>query len=455
MTGVLQAACQVGIRNGRTPPTVAEFAVSVRVAKLIDYQSPIKPMVSKWKIDMKNSLSILGGVIKQISVMNKRMASKGMEAESSRQTQPKNIPATEPGEVIFDEAAPADPVEVRALLAKLDGNYKDAFILLESLLSSDDPAVKARAQYGLAVMYQHGHYAKVDLERAFGLYEKSAKAGYKLAQTALGECYVRGFGAPVDHKQGVDWYLKAVKKGDPGAMMGMGTLYLSGEMYEDAAQWYKLAADRGEKEACYDFAHIYLTGRISPPDLDTAREYLKLGAELDDVKCAMALGTIYQTGHGVDIDLYEAAKYYGMAAKLGDLEGAFELGLICKSGEIEKDLELSAKLITLAAEGGYANAQVEIGVMLLEGKEVLQDYEMALYWLTTAAKRRDPWAFHYLGVMAESGKGGEVDFVEAHKWYNLAASHGNSHSQERRDVLTAKMRSEDVAAAQGRARAWV
>lgn len=246
-----------------------------------------------------------------------------------------NEPKSALGEVIFDDAAPADPAEVRALIAKLDGDCEEELKLHKSLLSSDDPAVKARSQYGLAVMYQYGHGVDIDLERAFELYTQSAIAGYKLAQSSLGEFYVRGRSVPVNYKLGMDWYLKAAKKRDPSGMKGMGMLCLSGGKFQEAADWYQRAADEGDKEACYDFAHIHLTGRISPPDLDTAREYLKLGAELDDVNCAMALGTIYQTGHGVEINLYEAAKYYGQAAKLGDKEGSFKLGLICKSDDIK------------------------------------------------------------------------------------------------------------------------
>ena len=44
------------------------------------------------------------------------------------------------------------------------------------------------------------------------------------------------------------------------------------------------------------------------------------------------------------------------------------------------------------------------------------------------------------------------DFVEAHKWANVAAANGNEEAAERRDVFANLMTPEQIAEAQDRAR---
>ncbi len=48
-----------------------------------------------------------------------------------------------------------------------------------------------------------------------------------------------------------------------------------------------------------------------------------------------------------------------------------------------------------------------------------------------------------------------VDFVEAHKWFNLAALMGSSPAKAYRDELKSEMSSEDVTLAQKSARGWL
>ncbi|MFQ5564708.1 MAG: sel1 repeat family protein, partial [Parvularculaceae bacterium] len=57
------------------------------------------------------------------------------------------------------------------------------------------------------------------------------------------------------------------------------------------------------------------------------------------------------------------------------------------------------------------------------------------------------------------GRGVPQDFVEAHKWFNLAASRASGDIREtaakNRDIMAAKMTPEQIAEAQKQAREWV
>ncbi|HEV2866266.1 MAG TPA: hypothetical protein VGX37_07105, partial [Allosphingosinicella sp.] len=55
-----------------------------------------------------------------------------------------------------------------------------------------------------------------------------------------------------------------------------------------------------------------------------------------------------------------------------------------------------------------------------------------------------------------TGSGGvAVDFIEAHKWFNLAALNGSAVAQECRADIAEDMSAREIAEAQRQARAWL
>ena len=73
-----------------------------------------------------------------------------------------------------------------------------------------------------------------------------------------------------------------------------------------------------------------------------------------------------------------------------------------------------------------------------------------------AAAEGDGDALFDLGVAYSTGAcGTEIDYVEAHKWFNLAALNGNIRAQESRAELADYMDAREIAQAQRQARAWL
>jgi TPR repeat protein len=65
-------------------------------------------------------------------------------------------------------------------------------------------------------------------------------------------------------------------------------------------------------------------------------------------------------------------------------------------------------------------------------------------------------ALYDLGVSYSTGCGGiEVDLIEAHKWFNLAALSGDTRSQHCRAEIAMEMTAREIAEAQKAARAWL
>ena len=60
-----------------------------------------------------------------------------------------------------------------------------------------------------------------------------------------------------------------------------------------------------------------------------------------------------------------------------------------------------------------------------------------------------------LGLMYATGRNGELDFVAAHKWFNLAVYRGCEAAKSHRDNLAVKMSKSQIAQAQRAAREWI
>jgi len=64
-------------------------------------------------------------------------------------------------------------------------------------------------------------------------------------------------------------------------------------------------------------------------------------------------------------------------------------------------------------------------------------------------------ALYNLGLMYSTGKGVDTDYIEAHKWFNLAAMKGSTEAREWRKEIALEMTSSQIAEAQRQAREWL
>jgi TPR repeat protein len=63
--------------------------------------------------------------------------------------------------------------------------------------------------------------------------------------------------------------------------------------------------------------------------------------------------------------------------------------------------------------------------------------------------------FFDLGMMYSTGRSVPIDYVTAHKWFNLAAMKGNKDAVRLRREIAAEMTDAEIAAAQRSARDWL
>ena len=71
------------------------------------------------------------------------------------------------------------------------------------------------------------------------------------------------------------------------------------------------------------------------------------------------------------------------------------------------------------------------------------------------AKQGIAEAQYNLGLMYEKGQGVEQDYVEAHKWFNIAGVNGNEIGRRNADIVEKKMTPGQIAVAVGLTRKWL
>ncbi|MGD9784893.1 MAG: hypothetical protein AB7E80_13740 [Hyphomicrobiaceae bacterium] len=72
-----------------------------------------------------------------------------------------------------------------------------------------------------------------------------------------------------------------------------------------------------------------------------------------------------------------------------------------------------------------------------------------------AAQGGAPDALFELGLIYCTGRDVEIDLVEAHKWFNLAAVRGNANAKLYRAEIARELTRPEIAMAQRRAREWL
>lgn len=113
------------------------------------------------------------------------------------------------------------------------------------------------------------------------------------------------------------------------------------------------------------------------------------------------------------------------------------------------------------AERGNIESQMTLGIVYRDGSDgPPQNYSEAAAWFRRAAEQAHPMGQFNLERLHEDGRGVSKDFVQAHMWYNLAAS-GSPWSSDlrgmafaKRDEVESLMTSAQVAEAQKMATEW-
>ncbi len=185
-------------------------------------------------------------------------------------------------------------------------------------------------------------------------------------------------------------------------------------------------------------------------------------AERGHARAQEMLGAMYANGVGVRRDYDMAARWSRVAADQGDAIAQAQRGRMYESGlGVPKDGAEAFAWYRLAADQGNALAQSALGAMYIDGSIVPIDVGKGLHWSVLAAEKGDSCAQVRAAVLFEQGIGTSQDYIQAHKWYNLAVASYVPSDMElsarvaaARDKLATKMAADQIAEAQRIVREW-
>ncbi len=152
-------------------------------------------------------------------------------------------------------------------------------------------------------------------------------------------------------------------------------------------------------------------------------------------------------------------------AEQSDADAQYRLGWMYESGlGVAQDYAAAVTWYRKAAEQGHPNAPFHIGCMYHLGRGIERNYIEAVKWYRKAAEHRFPLAPCNLGLtyqsMCESGDEAVKNCVQAHMWFNIAASWALTELEKqemsaRRDEIAARMNQKQVAEAEDLAQQWL
>lgn len=218
----------------------------------------------------------------------------------------------------------------------------------------------------------------------------------------------------------------------------------------------KAKADKGDAQSQWIVGGLYSSGTGVKADPKRAVKYYTLAAEQGLSQAQFQLALHYLSGDGTKVNEAEAVYWFTEAAKNGIVEAELELGRCYLSG---KGLETSGidavKWFRKAAEHGSPAAEYYLGKCYFDGTGVSRNIQEGLERTRRAAEAGFALAQNALGNCYERGTGLEKDYLQAYKWYALAAAQDDANAPDIR-VSMAKVETsltkEQVAEAQRLAR---
>ena len=191
-------------------------------------------------------------------------------------------------------------------------------------------------------------------------------------------------------------------------------------------------------------------------DYATGLRILLQLADAGDAEAQHALGLIYANGTGVKKNDAEALKWIRKAADQGNADAEYNLYELYRDGKLglSRDVELLEMWLLRSAEHGNPIAQSLIGWDYDTGQnETKQNYHEAVKWYRKSANQGYASGQFSLGTKYKNGEGVTKDYVEAYKWWSLAAGQQPLFSSNV-DSLEKTMTREQIAEAQKLAREW-
>ncbi|WP_299146605.1 hypothetical protein [uncultured Tateyamaria sp.] len=352
------------------------------------------------------------------------------------------------------------------LLAHGEGVAQDtdrALMLLRGAADQDH----TEAQYELSKVLSRGPDAQDSAQEALKWLTAAASNGHVEGQYFLALAFDMGNGVQMDKPAALDWYRRAAEGGLPIAQRTLGTKYLTGQDDTDpnpdeALRWLTAAAEAGDPGGMMNLAMAYGgTGGVPQNDA-AALQWLQKASDSGLARATFVLAHYAETGRGMAADVREAALLYRKANEQGHADAGTRLGQLVGQGLLDTHMppHMAVSWARLAAENGddgarnwlmkraddaLRPAQAAYGHLLLH---LDKDAATALPYLTAAAQTGHVASQFEIGTLYATGNGVDLNYEQAHAWFNIAATSGHAAATTQRDALGNLMTPDQISAAQ-------
>ena len=288
--------------------------------------------------------------------------------------------------------------------------------------------------------------------QAFALLAPLAKRGLPEAQLRVAHAYLEGRGVPVSRVDAVRWCERAARGGSMEAQTLIASLLLSdpdafvatAERVTDQADrasdrgaasvgtaiyWAELAARAGSADAKALLAYLHAAGPEAMRDLKSSEALYAESATAGSPQGALGYGLVLLRTASNEAGQREAAKWIQKAAE-ADLPFAFYLlGLIREHGlGMHREMAEAIELYRRAAERGVRQGQFRFGMALMHGQDIPYNPIAGETWLRRAALAGEPAAAAAVGTIYATPGVLPPNYLEAARWYELAAGIGDKQS---------------------------
>ena len=280
-----------------------------------------------------------------------------------------------------------------------------------------------------AVALQQGNYAA-----ALKLFREAGKAGHVEAQLGLAALYDKGNGVAVNPRAAARWYKMAAENGSTAAMVILGHRYYDGQgvvlNYVESTKWFRLAASQGDKQSKQWLQKALLKSqgtsvkatRVGDQGESNGQSATRVfpGADIDlATKPAAYREGIAAYNNG---DFATAYRLFLPLGNQGDIDAQINIGILYLQGwHVKKNYAQARVWFLKAAKQGNATAQQNMGFLYFDGLGVKQNLDKAAKWYRMAAEQGDMMSQYNLGVILRDGTGQKQDLTEVVKWFTLAA----------------------------------
>jgi uncharacterized protein len=190
-------------------------------------------------------------------------------------------------------------------------------------------------------------------------------------------------------------------------------------------------SDRDEPEAKFQMARSLLRGEGIPKDENKAYALMNEAAAEGHADAMSGVGYFHANGLVVPKDAKKAMEWFRKGAEKGSAKAQLNLGEVLLAGkDIDADtqdpeINEGLKWIKQAADRGLPEACYKYGSTLYQGdfKQAI-DYKTAMRYLKPAAEQGIPGAQNMVGSMYELALDVPMDLVAAESWYRRAALQG-------------------------------